>query len=124
MFCSPLSIAITSLREESANRCAFRMFVQLALVWFCRFLGVREGLLLVIVALPGLFPLSFFFWLLCFSLICGVCTICQHIIALPFGVIGRLCSVIIALPGNLLSYFCYKINVQTIALENKVHITD
>ena len=34
---SPLSIAITSLREERANLSAFRTFVQFVLVWFCLF---------------------------------------------------------------------------------------
>ena len=41
-----------------ANLSAFRTFVRFALVWFCLFplpLRVWEGLLLVIVALPGLF---------------------------------------------------------------------
>ena len=55
---SPVSIAITSLREERANFSAFSTFVRFALVWFCLFplpLGVWEGLRLVIVALPGLF---------------------------------------------------------------------
>ena len=52
VFFSPLSIAITSLREERANLSAFRTFV-----WFCLFslpFSVREGARLVIVALPGL----------------------------------------------------------------------
>ena len=68
LFCScvfsPFSIEITSLREESANLSAFRVFVRFVLVWFCLFplpLGVWEGLRLVIVALPGLF--SYFFFL-------------------------------------------------------------
>ena len=64
MIFSPLSIAITSLREERANLSAFRTFVRFALVWFCMFslsLGVWEGLRLVIVALPALsFFLPFF----------------------------------------------------------------
>ena len=58
MFFSPLSIAITSLGEERTNLSAFCTFVQFVLVWFCLFLlplGVLEGLLLVTVALPGLF---------------------------------------------------------------------
>ena len=57
VFFSPLSIAITSLREERANLSAFRTFVRFVLVWFCRFrlpLGVWEGLRFLIVALPGL----------------------------------------------------------------------
>ena len=44
---SPLSIAITSLGEESANLSAFRTFVRFALVWFCLFplpVCVWEGL--------------------------------------------------------------------------------
>ena len=48
----------TSLWEERANLSAFRTFVRFVLVWFCWFplpLGVWEGLLFVIVALPGFF---------------------------------------------------------------------
>ena len=55
VFFSPFSIAITSLGEGRANLSAIRTFVQFALVWFGLFplpLGVREGLRLVIVALP------------------------------------------------------------------------
>ena len=66
-FCScvfqPFSIAITSLGEERANLSAFRTFVRFVLVWIFRFplpLGVCEGLLFVIVALPGLFSYLFF----------------------------------------------------------------
>ena len=62
VFFSPFSIAITSLGEERANLSAFRTFVRFALVWFCLFplpLGVWEGLLFVIVALPGLFSYPF-----------------------------------------------------------------
>ena len=43
---------------ERANLSAFSTFVRVALVWFCLFplpLRIREGLRLVIVALPGLF---------------------------------------------------------------------
>ena len=61
VFFSPFSIGVTSLGEERAS--AFRTFVRFALVWFCLFslpLGVWEGLMLVIVALPGLFFLTFF----------------------------------------------------------------
>ena len=64
VFFSPFSIAITSLGEERANLSAFRRFVRFVLVWICRFpfpLGVWEGLLFVIVALPGLFSYIFFF---------------------------------------------------------------
>ena len=63
VFFSPFSIAITSLREESASRGAFRTFVRFALVWFCLFLlplGVWEGLRFVILALPGFFSYFFF----------------------------------------------------------------
>ena len=59
VFFSPFNIAIMSHGEERANLSAFRTFVRFALVWFCLFplpLGVWEGLQLVIVALPGLFP--------------------------------------------------------------------
>ena len=42
LFCycvfGPLSIAITSLREERANLSAFRAFVRFALVWFFSYL--------------------------------------------------------------------------------------
>ena len=40
-------------------------------------------------------------WFLCFSLICGLCTVCLGLFVLPLGVVGRLCSVIVALPGDL-----------------------
>ena len=56
-FFSPFSVAVTSLGEERANLSAFRTFVRFVLVWICRFplpLGVWEGLLFVIVALPAL----------------------------------------------------------------------
>ena len=39
-------------------------------------------------------------WLLCFSLVCELCTVCHGSFALSLGVIGRLRSVIIALPGH------------------------
>ena len=63
VFCSPFSIAITSLGEERANLSAFRTFVRFVLVWICRFplpLGVWGGLWFVIVVLPGLFSYLFF----------------------------------------------------------------
>ena len=44
-----------ALEEERSNLSAFRTFVRFVLVWFCRFLGVWEGLRFVIVAFPGLF---------------------------------------------------------------------
>ena len=62
VFFIPFSIVITSLGEERANLCAFRMFVRFVLVWIFRFplpLGVWEGLRFVIVALPGLFSYLF-----------------------------------------------------------------
>ena len=65
MFFSPFSIAITSLGEERANLSVFRTFVEFVLVWICRFplpVCVWEGLLFVIVALPGLFFYLFFFF--------------------------------------------------------------
>ena len=71
VFFSPFSIAITSLGEERAYLNAFRTFVRFALVWFCLFplpLGVWEGLLFVIVALPGRF--SYLFLWMC-TLFCG-----------------------------------------------------
>ena len=66
VFFSPFRIAITSLREETANLSAFRTFIRFVLVWICRFplpLGVWEGLRFVIVALPGLFS-----YLVCYKL--------------------------------------------------------
>ena len=62
---SSFSIAITSLGEERANLSAFYMCVRFTLVWFCLFplsLGVWEGLLLVIVALPALFSYHFYIY--------------------------------------------------------------
>ena len=61
VFFSHFSIAITSLREETANLSAFRTFVRFVLVWICRFslpLGVWERDA-VCVALPGLFSYLF-----------------------------------------------------------------
>ena len=49
-------------KRERANLSAFRTFVRFARIWFCLFplpLGVWEGLLFVIVALPGLFSYLF-----------------------------------------------------------------
>ena len=37
VFFSPFGIAIISLGEERANLNAFRTFVRLVFVWFCRF---------------------------------------------------------------------------------------
>ena len=34
-------------------------------------------------------------WLLCLTLVCGICTVCHSLFALPLGVVGRLCSVIV-----------------------------
>ena len=61
-FFSPFSIAITSLGEERANLSAFRTFVRLVLVWFCRFslpFDIWEGLRFVIL-LPFSVHLSLF----------------------------------------------------------------
>ena len=61
-FFNPFSITITSLGEKRPTLSAFRTCVQFALVWFCLFpfpLGVREGLWLLIVALPELFSSCF-----------------------------------------------------------------
>ena len=44
-------------------------------------------------------------WLLCFTLVCGLCTVCPVLFALPFCVIGWLWQVIVAIPGHLLNYF-------------------
>ena len=65
LFFSPFSIAITSLWEERANLSAFRTFVRFVRVLFCLCplpLGVWEGLLYVIVALPGRFPYFCFYF--------------------------------------------------------------
>ena len=65
-FFSSFSIAITSLGEERANLSPFCMFDRFVLVWICQFpfsLDVWEGLLFVIVALPGLF--SYLCYYLC-----------------------------------------------------------
>ena len=67
---SSFSIAITPLGEERANLIAFHTFLRFALVWICLFslpLGVRQGLRLVIVALPGLFSYLFFLYAIYFS---------------------------------------------------------
>ena len=70
MFCpyvfvfSPVSTAVTLLGEERAGLCAFRACVCFALVGLCLFslpLDIRGWLRLVIVALPELFFLPFFF---------------------------------------------------------------
>ena len=58
MFCSPFSIAFTSLEEDRANLSAFPTFARFALVWLCLFpfpLRVWDGHRLVMVALLGLF---------------------------------------------------------------------
>ena len=47
----------------------------------------------VIVVFPG--------HLLYFSFICGMCTVCHNLFALPFGGIGRVSYVIVALPGTV-----------------------
>ena len=38
--------------------------------------------------------------MLSFVLICGLCTVCLGLFALPLGVIARLCSVVVALPAQ------------------------
>ena len=40
-----------------------------------------------------------------FSSVCGMCTVCHGLFALPLGVICRLCSVIVAIPGHVLYIF-------------------
>ena len=60
---SPFSIATTSLREERANLSAFRMFVRIVPVWFCRFslpLVVLEGLAVCDCGIPWTFLLPAF----------------------------------------------------------------
>ena len=69
VFFSPFDIAIASLGEGrervgrgGAGLSAFRTFVRFVLIWICPFslpLGVWEGLLFVIVVLPGLFSYLF-----------------------------------------------------------------
>ena len=70
VFFSPFSIAVASFGGRGgrggADLCAFRAFVRFVLVWICRFplpLGVWKGLRFVIVALPGLFLIFFFFFI-------------------------------------------------------------
>ena len=40
-------------------------------------------------------------WLFSFSLVCGLCTVCHGLFALPLGVIGKLWYVIEAISGHL-----------------------
>ena len=44
-------------------------------------------------------------WLVCFSLIRGLCTVCQFVFSLPFVVSSRLWSVTVVIPGHLLYWF-------------------
>ena len=63
MFCSPVSIAITSPGEERGSFGAFRTFFSICaclVLSVSSFLGVWEGLRFVIMALPGLFSYLFF----------------------------------------------------------------
>ena len=39
--------------------------------------------------------------------VCDMCTVCYGLFALPFGVTGRLCSVIVVLRGYLLSILSF-----------------
>ena len=39
------------------------------------------------------------------SVVCGLCTVSHNLFVLPFGVSGRLCSVIVVIPRHLLHYF-------------------
>ena len=48
-------------------------------------------------------------WLLYLSMICGMCTVCHGLFALPRGVIDRLYCVFVALSGHLLFYLSWKI---------------
>ena len=45
-------------------------------------------------------------WLLCVSLVCALCIVCQGLSALPLGVIGKLCYVIMGLPRKLITKTC------------------
>ena len=79
-------LRLPHLGKERANLSAFHAFVRFALVWFYLLsLGVWEGLLLVIVTLPGLFSYLLF--------------------ALSLGVIGRLWSMNDAILDILYSHF-------------------
>ena len=51
-------------------------------------------------------------WLLCYFVVCCVCTNCHGLFPLPLYVIGRLCSNIVTLPRHLLDYFSYMTNMQ------------
>ena len=66
VFFSPLSIAITSLREEGANFSSFRTFVRYILVWICPFpLPTSVGKAAVCdCGTPWTFLLPFFFKIL------------------------------------------------------------
>ena len=60
VFQSFLGLRLPRLEKERASLGAFCTFVRFALVWFCLFPGVWEGLRFVIVALPRLFSYLFF----------------------------------------------------------------
>ena len=94
---SPFSIAITSLWEERANLSAFRMFDRFVHVWICRFplpLDVWEGLMFVIVALPGLFSYLFL------SYVTFLLPLFREA-SFPLS-LGRLCFLIVLFSGYLL----------------------
>ena len=46
-------------------------------------------------------------WSICFTLVCGLCTVCVGMSVLSIGATGRLCFVIVALPGHLLKALFY-----------------
>ena len=47
-----------------------------------------------------------------FSLVCGLCTVCNGLLALSLGVIGRLSSVIVAHPGHHLQLNLVSLNTD------------
>ena len=52
------------------------------------------------------------------TLLCGVCSVCHGLFAIPFDVIGWLCCVIVALSQFLPYYlFCSMVNSQVLILD-------
>ena len=60
-------------------------------------------------------------WLLCLSLVCGLCSVCCGLFVLPLGVTSILCFVSVALPGHLY-IFHLKQMTQRITKPIKWHV--
>ena len=76
----------------------FSIFSLLFRVLFCSLSCCLKWILsLIVITLLGRGS-----WLLCFSFVCGLCTVGHCLSAHPHGAIGRLCSVIVAIPRYLL----------------------